>query len=202
MADKPLIPSQKFTLWQCVATAIALARRAIEETRELSRLPGPPGPEGPEGRRGLQGPPGPEGKGIQGEQGTPGRDGLPGRDGFSFDDYEAIDDEKEYGFRLKQNGAVLGERRWPKPVANIADFYKGIWREGEFQRGQMVTHGGSLFLAQRDTSDKPEASDAWKLIVKRGRDGKDGRNGEKGDRGPEGRAGRDLTHMTLDGVKY
>lgn len=171
--DKPLIPSPQFTLWQCMATSLALSRRAIEEVRELARQPGPQGPEGPIGPRGVQGPPGLEGKqGIQGEQGI-GRDGQPGRDGFTFDDFEPIDDEKEYGFRLKQNGAVLGERRWAKPVANVADIYKGIWKEGEFTRGQLVTQGGSLFLAQRDTSDKPETSDAWKLIVKRGRDGRD-----------------------------
>lgn len=184
MAEKSSVPLPQYTLWQCIGTALALSRRAIEAVRELEREPGPPGPEGPPGIRGLQGPPGPEGKGIQGEPGQSGRDGLPGRDGFSFDDFEPIDDEKEYGFRLKQNGAVLGERRWQKPVANIADIYKGVWKEGEFQRGQLVTQGGSLFLAQRDTTDKPETSDAWKLIVKRGRDGRDFRPDDAKSTGP------------------
>lgn len=181
MADKPLIPPPQYTMWQCIGTALALSRRAIEEVRELSREPGPKGEPGERGLRGERGEKGD--KGDQGEQGI-GRDGLAGRDGFTFDDFEAIDDEKEYGFRLKQNGAVLGERRWPKPVANIADIYKGVWKEGEFQRGQLVTQGGSLFLAQRDTTDKPETSDAWKLVVKRGRDGRDFRPEDAKTTGP------------------
>lgn len=184
MADKPIVPSPQYTLWQCIGTSLALSRRAIEEVRELSRQPGPPGPEGPEGRRGLQGPPGPEGKGIPGEQGPSGRDGQPGRDGFSFDDFEPIDDEKEYGFRLKQNGAVLGERRWPKPKANFADAYQGVWKEGEFERGHLVTQDGSLWVALKDTSDKPGLNDSWKLVTKRGRDGRDFRPDDGKSNGP------------------
>lgn len=172
MADKSLVPTPQYTLWQCISTSLALSMRAIEEVRALSREPGPPGPEGPEGKRGLQGPPGPEGKGIPGNEGPPGRDGLAGRDGFSFDDFEPIDDEAEYGYRLKHNGVVLGERRWPKPRANFADSYKGVWREGEYKRGDVVTFGGSAFYAKRDTTEKPE-TDAWSLFVKRGRDGRD-----------------------------
>jgi hypothetical protein len=40
----------------------------------------------------------------------------------------------------------------------------------------MVSFGGSAFIAQRDTTDKPESSDAWRLAVKRGRDGKPGKD--------------------------
>jgi integrin beta 3 len=61
-----------------------------------------------------------------------------------------------------------------------------------YGRGDVVTWDGSMWIAQRDTSEKPGASDAWRLSVKRGRDGRDGLKGEKGDRGAEGRAGRDL----------
>jgi integrin beta 3 len=52
---------------------------------------------------------------------------------------------------------------------------RGVWREGQYAKGDSVTFGGSSWIAQRDTTDKPETSDAWRLAVKRGRDGKDGR---------------------------
>lgn len=60
----------------------------------------------------------------------------------------------------------------------------------------MVSFGGSVFIAQRDTDGVPEAPESgWRLAVKRGRDGKDGKHGEKGDPGAQGERGRDLTQM-------
>lgn len=58
---------------------------------------------------------------------------------------------------------------------SLADFYKGPWMLGSYKRGDVVTHGGSLFLALADTVEKPAFSDSWKLIVKAGKDGKDAR---------------------------
>jgi hypothetical protein len=51
---------------------------------------------------------------------------------------------------------------------------RGVWREGaSYAKGDGVTWGGSWFIAQADApTDKPEASDQWRLAVKRGRDGK------------------------------
>lgn len=59
----------------------------------------------------------------------------------------------------------------PFTVPTMLD--RGVWREGEYEKGDTVTFGGSAFIAQRDTTDKPETSDAWRLAVKRGRDGRD-----------------------------
>ncbi len=58
---------------------------------------------------------------------------------------------------------------------NLADVYAGIWAPGQqYQRGQVCTVGGSLFLALVDNAkDKPGTSADWRLIVKAGRDGKD-----------------------------
>jgi len=45
-----------------------------------------------------------------------------------------------------------------------------------YQRGQIVTHGGSLWHCNTDTTAKPDTDDgakAWTLCVKRGRDGRD-----------------------------
>jgi collagen type III alpha len=72
---------------------------------------------------------------------------------------------------------------------------RGVWREGGFKKGDGVSFGGSFFIAQEDTADKPETSKAWRLAVKRGRDGRDGKNGDtgpqglKGDRGEPGQRG-------------
>ncbi len=137
------LPSPKYSLWQCLAAALALATRALEEVRALARLPGP-----------------------QGKQ------GIPGRDGLGFDAIETIDDD-DFGFKLVSGGQVVKECRWRKPVANMADAYRGVWKAGDYRRGEVVTYGGSSFLAKADTKDKPEQSDAWVLWVKRGRDGRD-----------------------------
>lgn len=51
--------------------------------------------------------------------------------------------------------------------------YRGVWRDGRFERGDMVTHGGSLWHCDRDTDGAPEQSRDWTLAAKRGRDGKE-----------------------------
>lgn len=50
----------------------------------------------------------------------------------------------------------------------------GVWTEGKaYLKGDGVTWGGSFWIAQDDTSDKPDIGKGWRLAVKRGRDGKD-----------------------------
>lgn len=53
---------------------------------------------------------------------------------------------------------------------------KGVWREGEYEKGDGVSWDGSFWIAQKKTSEKPGASDAFRLSTKRGRDGKDGKS--------------------------
>lgn len=52
--------------------------------------------------------------------------------------------------------------------------YKDIWKEGEYEHGDVVTWAGSSWHCQTDTTDKPGTSDEWRLMVKRGVKGKDG----------------------------
>lgn len=61
--------------------------------------------------------------------------------------------------------------------------YRGVWREGEYEQGDVVTWGGSAWHCQEPTTEKPGASSAWKLMVKEGQRGKDG--------GPAGTAKRE-----------
>jgi hypothetical protein len=64
-------------------------------------------------------------------------------------------------------------------VDNIIKFpamiYRGIWREGLFEKGDTVTWNGSLWIAEKDTNIKPGEKDSgWRLSVKKGQDGKGG----------------------------
>jgi hypothetical protein len=55
--------------------------------------------------------------------------------------------------------------------------YQQLWSaDRRYSAGDAVTFDGSLFIAQQNTTDKPETSAAWRLAVKRGRDGKDARS--------------------------
>lgn len=99
--------------------------------------------------------------------------GQRGDDGFSVDDVEFIDGEDVFTLRLKSKSGRVYEGKFNKP--SIADHYKGIWSPGLHKRGALVTWGGSMWMAKRDTEVKPDTkdNDDWKLVVKRGRDGKD-----------------------------
>lgn len=137
------------------------------------------GKDGSQGERGERGDPGATGAagrdgsdgidGVRGMDGTNGSDGKNGADGFGFDDLELVfDGERELGFSF-----VKGERVRDFSIQLCSMIYRGVWREGTYQRGDTVTWGGSMFVADRETTDKPETADSgWKLATKRGRDGK------------------------------
>ena len=109
--------------------------------------------------------------GANGRDGAPGANGADGRDGadgLGFEDFDLIEGERGLTLRFAR-GAVVKE--FPLPV--VID--RGVWRPQEYTKGAGVTWSGSFWIAQRDTSDKPETSDAWRLAVKRGQNGKDGK---------------------------
>jgi len=56
--------------------------------------------------------------------------------------------------------------------------YEGVYQDGkEYEIGQIVTWAGSTWHCNETTTTKPgDASKAWTLMVKRGRDGKDGKD--------------------------
>lgn len=140
--------------------------------------------------------------GVPGRDGNHGKDGLNGKDGadgLGFDDMDVeYDGERGLTLRFSQ-----GERLKEFPFTLPIPLDRGQHKAGaDYIRGDAVTHGGSLWIAQKATEDKPGTSDAWRLAVKCGRDGKHGKDGERGERGPEGRAGRDLTQIGPDGSKW
>lgn len=158
--------------------------------------PGKEGEPGRDGRDGLPGVPGNPGK--DGLNGKDGRDGIDGKDGLGFDDL-AIEQTGDRGFVIR---FVRGDQVKEFPIALSAFVDRGVWREGAYMKGDGVTWGGSFFIAQGNTSDKPETSAAWRLAVKRGQNGKDGKPGVPGRVGPSGKDGRDLTQMGFDGHKH
>lgn len=49
--------------------------------------------------------------------------------------------------------------------------YRGVWSEAEYQKGDAVSFGGSLWICRTDqTAAKPGTSPDWQLAVKKGRD--------------------------------
>lgn len=152
------IPAPRYKLWETLHVLFDSIFRLNKELKEIARQPGPPGKDG--------------------------TDGKDGRDGLSIDDLSMeYDGERTFTFRFS-NGKVTKEFPFVIPIPIDRGTYKS---DVTYAKGDMVSHGGSMFIAQRETSDKPEQSDAWRLGVKRGRDGKDGKNGERGERGFPGR---------------
>jgi integrin beta 3 len=138
------------------------------------------GKEGPEGKRGRDGLPGVPGRdGEKGANGLDGRDGLNGKDGLGFDEL-AID------FDPIGRPILKFSRGEDVKSFVIGGAYHGIWTEGvTYLRGDSVTWGGSVFIAQSETTAKPETSKDWRLAIKRGRDGKDGKHGRDGKDGKD-----------------
>lgn len=97
--------------------------------------------------------------------------GPKGKDGLSCEDFSFEYDGER---RLSIVYQVKGEtRRFDIKLPIPLD--AGVYKEGvQYEKGDGVSFGGSYFIAQEDTTDKPETSKAWRLSTKRGRDGKDG----------------------------
>jgi hypothetical protein len=166
--------------------------------------PGRDGVDGKDGRDGIDGKDGDPGRdGEKGLDGAPGRDGIDGKNGVGLAgvlrDHEgcvvftltdgAIVKLGKFDGRDGEPGkdgapgrdvdpefvrAAIKDEVQRQVTAPLADAYKGVWKPGVYKRGDVVTWGGSLFIAAADTEAKPESAEDWKLAVKRGRDGKDG----------------------------
>jgi integrin beta 3 len=153
--------------------------------------PGTSGKDGPSGLPGVDGRDGqPGGPGAPGRDGLDGKDGSPGingKDGFSLEDFDIVTEDDGRTFVLSfQRGDVVMRRE----LKTAAVLDRGVWKDGNYLRGDGVTWGGSFFIAQRDTDAKPETPDSgWRLAIKRGQNGKDGKPGQKGDPGGQGPRG-------------
>lgn len=93
-----------------------------------------------------------------------------GMDGFGFDDLTVEFD----GERTALLKFVKGEKAKEFPIVLPMVIDRGVFKEGnEYVRGDGVTWGGSFWIAQKQTRQKPGEGDGWRLAVKKGRDGKE-----------------------------
>lgn len=108
---------------------------------------------------------------VDGAPGEKGADGRDGKDGVGFDDLEVVHDGAR-GFTFKfTRGDRVKEFGFTLPV--VLDC--GVFKDGQtYEAGDGVTWGGSFWIAQEKTGEKPDSGKGWRLAVKRGRDGKDG----------------------------
>jgi len=115
-----------------------------------------------------------------------GIDGKDGRDGLGFKDMSVtFDGERGFIFKF-----VLEDRVEELSLVVPFMIYRGVWKQGGYERGDVVTRDGSTFVALADTLTIPGTKDCeWQLCCKRGSPGKEG---ERGPQGPAGAAGEAL----------
>jgi len=166
MSEKPTtVPGPQYTWAEGLGTALALAQRCLAEMRALALTPGPEGKCGPAGK-----------DGERGQKGEPGRNAADLTLLQQYIDERVERTLKGASLSTTDNGRtlrwVLGDVTHEIKTAVILD--AGVWKEGAaYVAGDAVSHGGSLFIAQVETSARPGKSDEWRLAVKRGNDGRD-----------------------------
>lgn len=87
-----------------------------------------------------------------------------GRDAVSVNDIDitSVDGGRSIKFAFKAGDDVI-----VREIENDFVIDRGAWREAlQAKRGDLVTHAGSTWLAQRATTDRPGTSDAWRMAVK------------------------------------
>jgi hypothetical protein len=106
--------------------------------------------------------------GRDGAPGEKGLDGKDGRDGFGFEDLDLAETDEGIALRFMRSDHV---KEFRLPV--VLD--RGVYKEGQTYRpGDGVTWGGSFWICQQETTDKPDSGKGFRLAVKKGRDGRDG----------------------------
>lgn len=95
-------------------------------------------------------------------------EGEPGKDGLGFDDLE-VGYDGERGITLD---FVQGDRTKSFSLSMPVVIDRGVFKDGaEYVTGDAVSFGGSLWIAQRATTARPDGPDTgWRLAVKKGRD--------------------------------
>jgi hypothetical protein len=131
--------------------------------------------------------------------------GKDGKDGLSFDAFQfELRPKDERTVQVVWTGANGVEQsrdlKWPGLL------FQGVWQvDRAYDTGDMVSHGGSMFVAQEDVPAgvRPNNGGAWRLSVKSGRPGRsaydiavaEGFKGTEADwlkslRGPPGKDGK------------
>lgn len=96
-----------------------------------------------------------------------------GRDAIPLDSFDLTLSEDGRTLTVKMQAAD-GVVEKSIRVASIID--RGIYKAaGDYEKGDAVTHGGCLWIAQQDAPEGAPGmgGKGWRLAVKKGRDGKD-----------------------------
>ncbi len=110
--------------------------------------------------------------GANAKDGRDGKDGKDGKDGFNVGD---IVFEQEGEREIVAVFVRDGERHERGRFKFAVPIYRGVLKSGQaYDRGDMVTHDGSLWHANAPTSEKPGDGKSWQLCVRKGQNGKDG----------------------------
>lgn len=117
--------------------------------------------------------------GADGQDGKDGVDGQAGKDGESIGpenfDMELMEDGRTLRIAISKGDSEYAFQIPFPVVIDRSDFADGK----AYEEGDAVTFDGSLWIAQRDTSDVPGAEDSgWRLAVSKGADGADAYAGE------------------------
>jgi len=106
---------------------------------------------------------------LEARQPVPGPPGPAGADGLGFED-ATVEYDGERTIRLTW---ARGDARREQAIKLPAMLYRGVFAPGKlYERGDVVTWGGSLWHCNADTSTRPgDGGPTWTLAVKRGRDG-------------------------------
>lgn len=121
------------------------------------------------------------------------KDGKDGRDAENVNIADVGGELVGRDLKLRFLFAGGAEKEISLRLTGIA-IYQSVFASGhEYERGDMVTHDGSVWHCEveRTRSTPGKGNKDWKLAVKRGNDGKDG---AKGDTGETGAPGRDLRY--------
>lgn len=104
--------------------------------------------------------------GKDGEPGKPGADGKDGADGVGFDEMDLVETEQGVMLRFVRDEVT---KDWRVPIVRDC----GVYKAGTtYRKGDGVTWAGSFWIAQEETTEKPDTGKGWRLAVKKGRDGK------------------------------
>lgn len=100
--------------------------------------------------------------------GADGKDGAHGRDGRDGLGFETLDFSEDADGRPV---AVFSRDGVSKSVTLPCIVDRGPFRSGQsYRKGDCVSYGGSLWIAQEETGEKPDGGKGWRLAVKKGRD--------------------------------
>lgn len=100
------------------------------------------------------------------KDGTDGKDGRDGVDGFGIDEFDMdYDGERTFTFKWA-NAERKDSRQFKAPIP----LYREVWKTSErYEKGDIVTYGGSQWTAIKDDLGTPgEPDSGWRLSVKRG----------------------------------